>query len=340
MRSVICRYAILSLFAGAVFSAACSEPAPPVAPTPTPKSADARVQFYKDCWEAFNTQAWDKFGPCYADNAVSETIDGMPPSVSGRAAIIQRGKDEASAFPDRRGEVRLILANGEHLASVAMYTATNTGSMPGPDGKPAPPTGKAIGMLMAHTVEMDPTGSFAVSDAAYIDQGTMMAQLGVSQAPARKAEKATGAMATVVIAKNDDTERANLAAAQAEIADFNKHDIAAISATAAPDYKFIEIPRPADANLKEMTAGLKEMFAAFSDITITPSAVWAAGDYVVVTGALSGTNTGDMPSMKMKKTGKSVTTHFIEIFKYSGGKVQEDWLFYNGAAFAAQLGMK
>ena len=42
----------------------------------------------------------------------------------------------------------------------------------------------------------------------------------------------------------------------------------------------------------------------------------------------------------MKKTGKKVTMHFCEIVKFADGKQVEDYLFFNGAAFAAQLGMK
>jgi predicted ester cyclase len=68
--------------------------------------------------------------------------------------------------------------------------------------------------------------------------------------------------------------------------------------------------------------------------------MWAAGDYVVFTGTLSGTNTGDMPSAGIKKTGKKVNVHFCEIVKFEGGKQVEDYLFFNGAAFAAQLGLK
>ena len=76
---------------------------------------------------------------------------------------------------------------------------------------------------------------------------------------------------------------------------------------------------------------------AFPDVKITPVSSWAAGDYVVVTGTFEGTNTGDMPSMKMKKTGNKVSAHFLEIFQFDKGKVTNDWLFYNGAAFATQL---
>jgi predicted ester cyclase len=61
---------------------------------------------------------------------------------------------------------------------------------------------------------------------------------------------------------------------------------------------------------------------------------------VVVTGTFEGTNLGNLPSMGVKKTGKKVSAHFFELFRLENSLCVEDWLFYNGAAFAAQLGLK
>ena len=83
---------------------------------------------------------------------------------------------------------------------------------PGPDGKPVPATGKSIGMLMGHTLELDATGSAGARDAAYMDEGTLLAQLGQSPAPARPVMAPAGTPVTVVIAKNDEVETRNMAA--------------------------------------------------------------------------------------------------------------------------------
>jgi predicted ester cyclase len=85
---------------------------------------------------------------------------------------------------------------------------------------------------------------------------------------------------------------------------------------------------------------LKEMIAAFPDVKVTPVTMWAAGDYVVVTGTFEGTNLGPIPSMGLKKTGNKVSARFFELFKVENGLCTEDWLFYNGAAMAAQLFVK
>jgi hypothetical protein len=81
------------------------------------------------------------------------------------------------------------------------------------------------------------------------------------------------------------------------------------------------------------------MFKAFPDSKIEQSAAWAAGDYVISAGRWSGTNTGDMPSMKLKKTGKPVNVEYYMVTKFAGGKVKANWLFTNGLAFAGQLGV-
>jgi predicted ester cyclase len=321
---------------------ACSEPAPPPPPpSPPVKTPEQRVQLYQACWDQFNNQQWEQFQNCYAENAVSEAVDANPPSITGRTAIIERAKLEVAPFPDRRGEVRVLLLNGDRVASLALYTATNTGPLPpAPEGKPAPPTNKSIGMLIAHTIELDPTGAHAVREATYVDEGTMMAQLGLSPAPARKAEKATGAPAQVVIARNDDRERANIEVVRRSFAALNAHDAKGVADTMASNYKAIEIGLPKDNDRNAALASLKEMLSGFPDVKITPVTMWAAGDYVVVTGTFEGTNLGNLPSMGVKKTGKKVSAHFFELFRLENSLCVEDWLFYNGAAFAAQLGLK
>ena len=335
---------VLSMAVGAIVAtAACSgaEPPPPPPPAAPPVlTAEARVQRYQDCWGYFNTKAWDQFGTCYSENATSEDVDSGRPVVRGRAAIVEDSKAQFLAFSDRRGELQLILNNGPRIVSVALWHGTNDGAMPGPDGKPMPATNKKVGLPMAHLAEFDATGSSVVRDAAYVEEGTLMAQLGISPAPTRAAMSPTGAPAKVVIARNDATEAANVTAMQAMFVASNAHDLKAVEATMADGYKLIEIGRPDDMNAKESLANTKEMLVAFPDVKFTNLNVWAAGDYVVATGNFEGTNTGDIKSMGLKKTGKSVKSQFLEICRFENGKIKEDWLFYNGAAFAAQLGLR
>jgi predicted ester cyclase len=317
-------------------------PAPAAAPpAPVAKTADERVKMYLDCWQQFNDKQWDRFQDCYAEDAASDIVDSGRPVIQGRAAIIANNKQEVPAFPDRRGELKLVLANGAHLAGVALWTGTHDGDLPGPDGKAIPATHKKFGLYLVHTGELDPTGARIVSDAVYSDDATLMAQLGLSKAPARKALAPSGAAPTVVIARNDDTERKNMAAFQTMIDLVNKHDLKAFADGLADDYKLIDVTMPADLAKKPAVASLAQYIKAFPDMTLTADSTWAAGDYVAAAGTFTGTNKGTMPEMGITKpTGKAVKVRFFEIVKFENGKAKEDWQFFNGAAFGSQLGMK
>jgi hypothetical protein len=46
-----------------------------------------------------------------------------------------------------------------------------------------------------------------------------------------------------------------------------------------------------------------------------------------------------MPTMGLKKTGKTVTMNVVEVSKLKEGKISNVWRFYNGMAMAQQLGL-
>jgi ketosteroid isomerase-like protein len=303
-------------------------------------TAEQSVDWYKKCWEHFNTKAWDSFQNCYAADATSESVDSGQPPAKGRAAIIEAAKAAVAPNPDVRGELQLVLASGQHLVSVALWKGTHTAPLPGPGGKEIPATGKTFGFLMAHTVELDPGRTAVQVDADYVDAGTLLGQLGLSKAPVRKAIASGAAAPTVVIARNDEAEASNVAAIQSQIEAINKHDLKAMAATMADNFVLHEIAMPADIDKKQDLANLTELLKGFGDFKLTASEVYGAGDYVVVAGTFEGTNTGPMPSMGLKKkTDKHASGRYLEIFRLENRKVAEDWLFYNGAAWAAQLGL-
>ncbi|MGQ0736646.1 MAG: hypothetical protein ACT4QD_23710, partial [Acidobacteriota bacterium] len=70
-----------------------SEPAAPTTPpAPVSRTLAERPQWYQECWGYFNDKAWDRFAPCYAENAVSEAIDANPAMVVGRSGIIRQAQ--------------------------------------------------------------------------------------------------------------------------------------------------------------------------------------------------------------------------------------------------------
>ena len=305
-------------------------------PKPVPLTAEQKVKAYQEGWAAFNAKDFGRFQALWADNATSEMLD-MGPPLAGPVAITETGaKGFTNGFPDGTGEVQLTLVNGNNVFGVVLMRGTNTGTYVTPMG-PVPPTSKKVGFLLAHGVELNDAGKGVRELVAY-DGGTVAGQLGLMPMPHRKPLETGWSEKPVVIATGSESEKANLAAFTKEVEGFNKHDAASALGTAADDLVFSELSAPADrVGKKEALKGIEEMFKAFPDVKLDVKSAWAAGDYVLATGTWSGTNTGDMG--KLKKTGKAVSVHFVELDKFVGGKTKNIWLFTNGAAAAAQLGL-
>jgi hypothetical protein len=314
-------------------------PAPPVPPPPPPKTPAEMAQRYQDCWGFFNAQKWDDFKGCYAKDAVSTQPGLGAPDVTGADAILASVQAQGAAFPDQNGTLQLVLQNGGHTAAVAIIAGTNTGPMKTPQGD-VPATKKKFSLVFGHEVDFDPSGTMAAHEIAYGDVGTMLAQLGVMKGmPMRPLAKAWAKTPEVVIAKDDDAEKANVEAVNAFVDTFNKHDLKAFGAALAKKTVWSDYGAPKDLDTKGAIADAKTFWAAFSDVKITPDSVWGAGDYVVLNGTMSGTNDGNAPQMHLKKTGKSFTSPFLQIFKLEGGKVSRTWIFFQTIGFATQLGL-
>ncbi|RYZ07952.1 MAG: hypothetical protein EOO73_09630 [Myxococcales bacterium] len=319
----------------AVVPADAAKPAPP-----PPATAEERGKWFKECWGLFNAKDFTKFSGCYAENATSEQVDLGTPPLSGRQAIVEKNaKVFASAFPDLSGESQLAIVSGDDIISVVLLKGTHKGPLPGPQGEVAA-TNKKIGYLALQHVQTSPDGRSIQKERFIYDGGTFMSQLGLSPRPSRKALVDGWADKPALVSGGTDAEKANVAALGAYTAAFNKHDAPAISASLSDDAVFSDLSSPADrVGKKEVTKAAEDLFKGFPDVKMEQTSAWAAGDYVVSAGRFSGTNTGDMPSMKLKKTGKTVSVEYYAVSKLAGGKVKSLWLFSNGLAFAGQLGL-
>lgn len=318
---------------------AATAEAPAAAPKPAPLTAEQKVKLYQDGWAAFNAKDWAKFSTVFADDVTHEDVD-MGAPITGKDAMVEKSaKAWAGAFPDGTGELELTLVNGNNIAGVVLFRGTNKGPLPTPTGEAMPATNKKVGYLMAHLIELNDAGK-AQKEWIVADGGTLLGQLGVSPAPHRKVQETGWTDKPTVVATGSDAEKANVASFNKSLEAMNKHDVAATMADAADDVVFSDMATPGDkVGKKEVSKGLEEFMKGFPDMKFTVPTVWGAGDYVVAVGSWSGTNTGDMPSMKLKKTGKAVTARFVEIDKFQGGKLKQFWIFSNGASMGMQLGL-
>jgi predicted ester cyclase len=320
--------------ASAGVPASTSTPAAP----PAPLSAEDRAKLFQDCWAAFNAKEWAKFGPCYTENASSEDVDSGTPKNVGRQNIVEKGAQVASQAPDVVGEPQLVLVNGEHLASIVLLKGTNSGPLQGPGGATMPATNKKFAFLLGHTGEFDASGPLG-EDRLYMDVGSFLGQLGLNPGPHRPLVEAAPGKELVVALGNEE-EKANLALVAHSFELFNQHDAKGLVGIMTDDVVFSDSAAPADVSGKKaVQKSFDDLFKGFHDVKLSVDKSWAAGKYVVSEGSFSGTNDGNMPSMKLKKTGKHVNVRFVEIDEVSGGKLTHQRIFDNGMALAMQLGL-
>jgi predicted ester cyclase len=315
-------------------------PAPAPAPALPPATNEERAKLFQDCWALFNAKDWAKFPACYSETATSERVDTGLPASTGRAGVVKTAQGFAAELPDVSGELQLTLVNGNDLASVVLLRGTNSGALTLPGGASVPATNKKVGLLLGQVIELGADGRSIAKERFYSDTGALLGQLGLNPTPHRKLIEKGAVEKPVVVATNSEIEKANLALYPKLTEAFNKHDVNALTAFMTDDVTLTEGSAPADKVGKAaVKKSYQELFKGFSDVKLEATKVWAAGDYVVAEGVFSGTNDGNVPSWKLKKTGKKVSSRFLEVNKLAGGKVKNIWILDNGMALALQLGL-
>jgi ketosteroid isomerase-like protein len=306
------------------------------AAAPAPKlTADDLSKHFEHCWGSFNDGKWDDFKSCYADDAVA-TVPGSPiQDMAGAAAIVGNAKQFKTTFPDMHGEPQLELVTGHTIVGVTLLTGTMTGEL-----KPAmPATNNKIGIYFAQVIDLDDRGR-GTHEADFYDLATLLGQMKPDpKRPVRAAIDKPAMPKEVVIAKDDDKEKANLAAVKKMMDAFSAHDAKAYGELLADDVQWSEQAAPKDLDKKTTIAHAQAFWKGFSDAKLTADKQWAAGDYVATLGTLDATNDGDVPEMHNQKKGKKVHVPFLALARLEGGKVKAHWLYDQAIALEMQLGL-
>jgi steroid delta-isomerase-like uncharacterized protein len=90
--------------------------------------------------------------------------------------------------------------------------------------------------------------------------------------------------------------------------------------------------------LEGFKRSLASLRAAFPDLRVTLEDVISAGDKVVVRWTDRGTHRGEF--LGMAQTGRRVSTTGITIFRFSGGKIVEQWTNWDTLSLLGQLGAR
>ena len=299
-----------------------------------------RVAFLRGCYDAFNAHDMDKFGKCYAEDMTATMPDSGMPDISGRAAFVEHLSMFTTAMPDIKMTPTLILASTDNKVAVAVVgTGTHSGPLKMGDHELAA-TSKKVGIQELHLVEFDPAKGGIVKHTNMLDHGTFMGQLGMNPMPHRPAMDAPAGEPTIVIAKGDDAEKANIDLYKKSMEAWEKRDMKAASAVMADNVVIHDMTAPKDSDKKSADKMTAEVWKAFPDAKGEVLDLWAAGDYVFSLSKNGGTNKGAMPSMGLKKpTGKPMSFTSADINKISGGKVVESWMFFDAMAIGKQLGL-
>ena len=311
------------------------------APAEATMSGKDLADKYQKCVGMINDAKFDDFtANCVAADYKGHDMDMG--DMSGADSIKGEFQSLKTAFPDWKLTPQLIIISGRNILAVELSTGTNSGPMKmGPGAPEMPATNKKMGTLMFHKLAINDQNK-ASEEWAYQDPITMMGQLGAlpkTAPPTRPVmDKSWDGAPNVIVTADNDTEKKNLEAVKKMDDAFNAHKVADMVATLSDD--FVESDQADGQDIKgkkEAEKSINTFFKGFPDVKVASEATYAAGDYVVELGTLTGTNTGDMGSMK--KTGKAVTGHYAEISKWKDGKVTNLWRFRNGMAMAIQMGL-
>lgn len=310
-------------------SVAPARTGPEAATSITTRNAEA----YGACVQHYNARRWEDLRACYAPDVLQDEPGTGKPWV-GIDDVIDHLHLFVDSFPDNSSVPQLTLVNGSHVVSIVRLRGTNDGPFPGAPG----PTHESIDLLMAHLVELEPNAKIKTEWILY-DTVTMLSQLELLPVPTRTGIDEPGNVTQTVRATGDATEERNLASYRTAVEAYNAHDLDRVGDGFAERLVWTEASLPMDLDKRGALAKTSDLWRGFSNLRRTPTTVWAAGDYVVGVGEMTGTNDGAIPSLRLDRSGKKIVATYIEIVRFSANKRDRSWLFYNNVVIARQLGL-
>lgn len=129
--------------------------------------------------DAWNAQDWDTF----ANRHREDVIVRWPGQEPTRGIDDHRleGVQMFKTFPDNRVANRpykVFFASGEWTCSIARFTGTMKGPMPGPDGKEIAPTGRPFEVDFCTVARWDENGQI-IEENLFYDLVGLMTQIGL-----------------------------------------------------------------------------------------------------------------------------------------------------------------
>ena len=129
--------------------------------------------------DAWNAQDWDTFAKRHRADVIVRW-PGKDPTHGIHDHRLE-GIQMFKTFPDNRVENRpykVFFASGEWTCSIARFTGTMNGPMPGPDGNEIPPTGKSFEVDFCTVARWDESEQI-IEENLFYDLVGLMTQIGL-----------------------------------------------------------------------------------------------------------------------------------------------------------------
>jgi ketosteroid isomerase-like protein len=129
--------------------------------------------------DAWNAQDWDTFGKRHRKDVVVRWPGQKP--TQGIHDHRLEGVQMFKTFPDNRVANRpykVFFASGEWTCSIARFTGTMKGTMPGPEGKEIQPTGRSFEVDFCTVARWDEDGQI-IEENLFYDLVGLMTQIGL-----------------------------------------------------------------------------------------------------------------------------------------------------------------
>ena len=118
---------------------------------------------------------------------------------------------------------------------------------------------------------------------------------------------------------------------------FNAHNLAVWDEVCTTSFVNHDpgLPTP-DADLPTLKQTIGGLLAAFPDVRSSEDDLLAVGDRVAVRRTMQGTHQGEF--MGIGPTGQAVTFGGIWLARLSGGKLEEQWVYFDALGLLRQIG--
>jgi ketosteroid isomerase-like protein len=302
-------------------------------PPPAPKASPAELiaKTMKADVEAWNAHDATKVGSFYEPGG-KLIIPGLPDAV-GRDAIVASTKDNFAGYSDFKVAVTRTFVHDKTVVFEWVVTGKNDGPAMGQKA-----TGRSVGVAGASVATFDDDGLIK-EEHRYFDVPTVMSQLDAKAKAGSFRAPLTLPTATPEehASKGTPEETKELEQAKALYTAFDAKKEADVLAFVTDDTTMDDFSMPAT---NKGTKGVKDyantFWKAFPDATQAKPLQFAAGDFVVTEGALSGTQKGALGPVKA--TNKPVTMRFIDIFQMKDGKVVRGVSYADSAEILVAIG--